>query len=366
MHDYLVVGAGLAGCTMAERLVNGLRASVLIVDVRDHISGNTYDPRNQAGVRIHQYGPHVFHTNASKIVDYLSRFTTWIPYEHRVLARVAGQLLPIPINRTTLNKLYSLDLDEAGAERFLRERAEPKDLIVNSEEVVKAKVGRELYELFFRGYTRKQWGIDPSALDAGVCGRIPIRYNDDDRYFSDDFQKMPSDGYYEMCKRMLEHPDIEIRLSTSYQDIADPASFKHIFYTGPIDEYFNYCFGRLPYRSLKFTFETLEGHHLQPVGCINEPSEDVPYTRTTEYGHLTGEWGSKTVLSREYPSSEGDPFYPIPRQENRDLYKKYQDLAATEQQVTFIGRLAEYRYYNMDQVIASALTAFDRFKTKIV
>ena len=359
MYDFLVVGAGLAGSTIAERLASQLGASVLVIDKRPHVAGNTHDPLSPDGIRYHQYGPHIFHTNAQHVVEYLSAFTEWLPYEHRVLARVNGMLVPIPINRTTVNRLYDLDLDAAGVARFLDGRAEPVARIENSEDMILSRVGRELYELFFRGYTRKQWGLDPSELDPTVCGRIPTRTNDDDRYFTDAFQAMPKDGFTAMVSKMLAHPRIEVVTGCDFAWILDRARFNHVVYTGPIDEYFEFKFGKLPYRSLQFEFETRDVAWVQPVGCVNEPDGSVPFTRTTEYKHLTGQRHAKTILSREYPSAEGDPYYPIPRPDNRELYRKYATLAAAQRHVTFVGRLAEYKYFNMDQVVASALVTFE-------
>jgi UDP-galactopyranose mutase len=359
MYDYLVVGAGLAGSTVAERLASQLGATVLVVDKRPHVAGNTYDPVGEDGLRYHRYGPHIFHTNARHVVDYLSAFTRWRPYEHRVLARVGGELLPIPINRTTINKLYGLELDAAGVARFLAGRAEPAARIDNSEQLILSRVGRELYEMFFRDYTRKQWGLDPAELDASVCGRVPTRTGDDDRYFGDRFQAMPADGFGAMVTRMLANPRIEVVTGTDFASIAGRASFGHVIYTGPIDEFFGYKLGRLPYRSLRLVFETHDTEWAQPVACVNEPSPVVAHTRTTEYKHLTGQQHRKTIVSREYPVDDGEPYYPIPRPENRELYRRYARLAAAQRNVTFVGRLAEYKYFNMDQVVASALAAFD-------
>jgi UDP-galactopyranose mutase len=359
VYDYLVVGAGLAGSTVAERLASQLGARVLVVDKRAHLAGNAHDPEGPDGLRYHQYGPHVFHTNAAHVIAYLSRFTRWIPYEHRVLARIGERLVPIPINRTTINRLYGLDLDEAGVAAFLAARAERRPRIANSEEAIVARVGRELYETFFRGYTRKQWGLDPAELDPSVCGRVPTRTNDDDRYFTDAFQAIPARGFTAMVAKMLDHPKIEVVTNCDFAEIAGRASFDRVVYTGPIDEYFGFCFGRLPYRSLRFTFETVDAADGLPAGCINEPDAAVPFTRTTDYRRLTGQRSARTVLGREYPSAEGDPYYPIPRPDNRELARKYARLAAVQRSVTFVGRLAEYKYYNMDQVVASALAAFE-------
>ncbi len=359
-YDVMVIGAGFAGSVMAERLASSGKR-VLVVDRRPHVAGNAYDCLDEAGLLIHQYGPHIFHTNSAEIFDYLSRFTEWRPYEHRVLAKVDGLLVPIPINRTTINKLYSLNLrTDAEAEAFLASRAEPVPVIESSEDVVVSAVGRELYEKFFRGYTRKQWGLDPSELDKAVTSRVPTRTNTDDRYFSDKFQAMPADGYTRMFERMLDHPNIELLLGVDYQEARGAHEHDHLVFTGPIDEYFGYRFGMLPYRSLRFEHETLQQEWLQTVAVVNYPDEAVPYTRITEYKHLTGQNSRQTSITREYPAAVGDPYYPIPRSENQQLFKAYEALARDEPDVTFVGRLATYRYYNMDQIVGQALATFRR------
>lgn len=359
MYDYLIVGCGFAGSVMAERLANERGARILMVDRRDHIGGNAYDEHNADGILYHRYGPHIFHTNSDEIVDYLSRFTQWRPYEHRVLAEVRGMRVPIPINRTTLNSLFDAGLeDDAQAAAFLESRAEPVEPIETSEDVVVNAVGRELYELFFRGYTRKQWGLDPSELDKSVTSRIPTRVNEDDRYFTDRHQCMPLEGYTKMFERMLDNPLIEIRLGTDYRDVRDTVEYDHLVFTGPIDEYFDYRFGKLPYRSLRFEHETLDEVQHQPVATVNYPAEDVPYTRISEYKHMTGQEHPRTTVTREYPSAEGDPYYPVPRAENQAQFKRYQALADDCRDVTFVGRLATYRYYNMDQIVGQALSAY--------
>lgn len=335
---------------------------VLVIDRRPHIGGNAYDYYNEAGVLIHRYGPHIFHTNSQRIVDYLSRFTEWRPYEHRVLGQVDGHLVPIPINRTTLSVLYGQNFTEEGAARFLAERAEPVASIRTSEDVVVNQIGRELYEKFFRGYTRKQWGLDPSQLDKSVTSRVPTRTNDDDRYFSDTFQMMPLHGYTRMFERMLAHPNIKVMVNTDYREIKEDIDYDHLIYCGPIDEFFDFRFGKLPYRSLRFWHETLQQEQFQPVGVVNYPSEDVAYTRISEYKHLTGQKHPCTSISYEFPSAEGDPYYPIPRPENAELYKRYQALADQTPGVSFVGRLGTYKYYNMDQVVGQALTLYKRLQ----
>jgi UDP-galactopyranose mutase len=358
-YDYLIVGAGFAGSILAERLASQHGARVLLIDRRDHIGGNAYDEKNAAGILYHKYGPHIFHTNSDQVVDYLSQFTEWRPYEHRVLAVVRGKQVPIPINRTTLNTLFGLDLKTDGeAADYLASRAEPVEDVQTSEDVVVNAVGRELYELFFQGYTRKQWGLDPSELDKSVTARIPTRTNTDDRYFTDAFQAMPKDGYTAMFERMLDHPLIEVRTGVDFRDVRDDVDAGHIIYTGPIDEYFDHRFGKLPYRSLKFDHRTLDEERHQAVGTVNYPSPDVPYTRISEYKHLTGQQAPVTTITYEYPSAEGDPYYPIPRAENQELFKRYEALADATRGVTFVGRLATYRYYNMDQIVGQALATF--------
>jgi UDP-galactopyranose mutase len=364
-YDYLIVGAGFAGSVLAERLASQTGARVLLIDRRPHVGGNAYDEPNEAGILYHKYGPHIFHTNSDQVVEYLSQFTEWRPYEHRVRAVVRDKLVPIPINRTTLNQLFGLDLqtDEDAAD-YLASRAEPVDDIRTSEDVVVNAVGRELYELFFRGYTRKQWGLDPSQLDKSVTARIPTRTNTDDRYFTDSFQAMPKDGYTAMFERMLDHPLIEVRTGVEFRDVRDAVDADHIIFTGRIDEYFDYRFGHLPYRSLKFDHRTLEQERYQPVGTVNYPSPDVPYTRISEYKHLTGQEAPVTTITYEYPSAEGDPYYPIPREENQELFKRYEALADETEGVTFVGRLATYRYYNMDQIVGQALATYRRIREK--
>ena len=362
-YDVLVVGAGFAGSVMAERLASDAGLKVLVIDRRPHIAGNAFDRYNDAGILMHQYGPHIFHTNSTEIVDYLSRFTDWHPYEHRVLGSVDQKLVPIPINRTTLNMLYDAGLEiDADAEAFLAQRAEPVDVVRTSEDVVVGAVGRDLYEKFFRGYTRKQWGLDPSELDKSVTARVPTRSNTDDRYFTDRFQAMPKDGYTAMFRAMLDHPNITVQLGTDYCAMVKTVAFDHLVFTGPIDEYFGHRYGPLPYRSLRFVHKTHDVAQFQPVATVNYPGEDVPYTRITEYKHLTGQIANRTSITYEYPSSEGDPYYPIPRDENQALFKRYEALSLDEPNVTFVGRLATYRYYNMDQVVGQALAAYRRLR----
>ncbi len=354
-YDYLVVGAGFAGSVLAERLATVLDKRILLIDKRDHVGGNTFDYFDQAGILVHRYGPHIFHTNSAEVMEYLSQFTEWRDYEHRVLASVDGQLVPIPINLDTINRLYNLSLDPAGMQSFLEQRVETPALIRTSEDIVVSRVGRELYTKFFQGYTRKQWGLDPSQLDSSVAGRIPIRFNRDDRYFTDTFQAMPKHGYTRLFERMLDHSNIEQALGVDYREIRKIYPGIKTIFTGPVDEYFGYRFGRLPYRSLTFDHQTFDREQYQSAPVVNFPN-DHEYTRVTEFKYLTGQKSSKTSVVFEYPKSEGDPYYPIPRPENAAIYAKYRDLAEKAEGVHFVGRLATYRYYNMDQVVAQALT----------
>ncbi|MGV3720882.1 MAG: UDP-galactopyranose mutase [Actinomycetota bacterium] len=359
MFDYLVVGAGFAGSVLAERLASQVDRKILVIDRRNHIGGNAYDCYNEAGILIHQYGPHIFHTNSERVWDYLSQFTEWRPYEHRVLAEVDGKLLPIPINRTTVNELYNLSLlTEDECQKFFDSLAEPVERCLTSEDVVVSKVGRELYEKFFRGYTRKQWGMDPSELDAQVTARIPTRTNMDDRYFTDRFQAMPRQGYTRMFERMLSHENITVMLNTDYREVVDVIPYREMIFTGPIDQYFHYCHGKLPYRSLEFRHETLDLQQALPVAVINYP-QTHEYTRVTEFKHLTGQEHAQTSVVYEYPRADGDPYYPIPKTECTAIYSKYRALAEATPGVHFVGRLATYKYYNMDQVVAQALVTFD-------
>jgi UDP-galactopyranose mutase len=337
---------------------------VLLIDRRNHIGGNAHDRLDAAGVLMHPYGPHIFHTNSQAIFDYLSQFTRWRPYEHRVLAQVDGMLLPIPINLDTVNRLYGLSLTSEELETWFAERAEPRDEIRTSEDVVVSRVGRDLYEKFFRHYTRKQWGLDPSELEAAVTARVPTRTNRDDRYFTDKFQAMPLEGYTKMFERMLDHPEIEIRTSAEFAEARERVRYRRLIFTGPIDEYFDFRFGKLPYRSLRFEHVTMDKPWHQPVAVVNYPQTER-HTRVTEYKHLTGQEHRQTSLTYEYPADAGDPFYPVPRADNYALYGRYEELARATPDVWFVGRLATYRYYNMDQVAGQALATFRRIEERV-
>ncbi|MFN2464775.1 MAG: UDP-galactopyranose mutase [Candidatus Dormibacteria bacterium] len=357
--DYLVVGAGFAGAVLAERLARVAGKCVLVVDKRPHIAGNAYDFYDEAGILIHRYGPHIFHTNSTEVFQYLSQFTSWRQYQHRVLASVDGQLVPLPINLDTINQLYGMSLDSRGAADFLASVAESRTEVRTSEDMVVTQVGQELYEKFFRNYTRKQWGRDPSELDAAVAARVPARTNRDSRYFTDRYQAMPLHGYTRMFERMLDHPNIKVMLNTDWRDIDGVIPYGEIVYSGPVDEFFEYRHGPLPYRSLEFHFETHDRAQFQPAAVVNYPNE-YDYTRITEFKYLTGQEHRKTTVVYELPRAEGDPYYPIPDEANARLYRAYKSQADSTPGVHFVGRLATYRYYNMDQVAAQALATFRR------
>ena len=361
---YVVVGAGLAGLTMAERIANVLGEKVLVIEKRNHIGGNIYDSYNEDGILIHNYGPHIFHTNDREVYQYLSGFTKWNDFWHRVLTYVDGNLIPMPITVETINKLYHLNLDCSQVEDFLKKQAvEIKD-IKTSKDVALSKVGQDIYEKIFETYTRKQWGLDPGELDTSVISRIPIRFNRDTRYFSDKYQGMPSYGYFRMCEKMAESNNIKIMLNTDYKEIIDGISYDTLIYTGPTDEYYNHKYGKLPYRSIQFMFETYDKEEFQEAPVVNYPN-DYDYTRITEFKKLTSQEHKKTTVCKEFPCAQGEPFYPFPTKEARALFALYEEEMKKETKVIFIGRLAQYRYYNMDAVVRSALDIFEQRINKI-
>ena len=360
--DFLIVGAGLAGCVLAERLASQLNKKVLIIDRRDHIGGNCFDYYNEEGVLVHKYGPHYFRTNSDHVFQYLSQFTKWRPAEYRIKVFIDGELYPFPINRDTLNMFFKVDLKtEAEAEAFLETKKVKIEHITNSEEKIISQAGLEIYNAFFKNYTQKQWGIPPKELDPSVCGRIPIRTNTNDLYFNEKYQMMPLHGYHILFKNMLNHPKITIKLNSSFLDIQKIVTSEALIYTGPIDEFFKYKLGKLPYRSLKFEHESYNKEFYQNWVQINYPNE-FDFTRIVEIKHVTGQKIDKTTIVKEYPSSKGDPFYPIPNKSNFHLYNQYKKLAENIKNVFFIGRLAQYQYLNMDEVVARALNLFEVIK----
>jgi UDP-galactopyranose mutase len=361
--DYVIVGAGFAGSVLAERLASQLGKTCLVLDKRDHIAGNAHDFVDRAGVLIHGYGPHYFRTNSQRIVDYLSHFTEWHPVEYRILSWTHGAYWQFPINLNTFEQFIGRPSNSEEMERTLAEWRVPITEPRNSEEVIISQVGRPLYERFFQNYTRKQWRREPRDLDPSVCGRIPIRMNRDNRYLTERFQALPVRGYTAMFERMLSHPKIEVRLKTDFYEARGQLRYHKLIYTGPIDAYFNHRLGPLPYRSLRFEPESFTDREFyQPAMQVNYPN-DYDFTRIVEIKHATGQKIDATTIVREYPEDFGpgkEPYYPIPAPDTRAMYEKYAELAAAERDVTFVGRLATYRYYNMDQVVGMALAEFDK------
>lgn len=361
MFDYVITGAGFAGSVLAERLASQSNKKVLIIDRRNHIGGNAFDYYDDAGILVHKYGAHIFHTSSKEVFEYLSKFTEWNEYQHRVLASVDGMLLPMPINLDTVNKLYGINLTSFEIEKFFENQAESCEVIKTSEDVIVSKIGRDLYNRFFKNYTLKQWDLDPSQLDKSVTARVPTRTNRDDRYFTDSYQVMPKYGYTRMFEKMLDNPNIKIMLNTSYEEVKDMVKYDKLIYTGTIDSFFDYKYGKLPYRSLRFSHETHDKTDFQDVSVVNYPNEQ-PYTRIIEFKKLTGQKHDKTSVMFEYPTAEGDPYYPIPNGDNTKQYLKYKELADERDDVIFVGRLATYKYYNMDQIVAQALTTYAKMK----
>lgn len=364
--DFLIVGSGFAGSVLAERIANELKKDVIVVEKRNHIGGNSYDEYDENGILIHKYGPHIFHTNDKNIVDYLSQFTEWYKYEHRVLAFSKGVYYPLPINRTTINKVFNKEFrTEEEVKNFLYQIREYRNPIMNSEDVIVNQAGRELFEKFFRHYTRKQWNLEPKFLPPGVCGRLNVRTNNDDRYFEDKFQIMPEGGFTKIFEKMLDNSRIKLVLSKDLKEIINEINYKYLIYTGPIDYLFNYKFGRLAYRSIHFDFRNFNQISYQPASVVNYVDADVPYTRVTEYKKITFQNSPTTTLSFEFPNSNGEPFYPILTDDNLRKLKFYMDLAEKEKNLILCGRLAEFKYYDMHQVIGRALNLFNNLICKL-
>ena len=364
--DFLIVGAGFAGSVLAERIASQLGKTCLIVERRNHIGGNAYDHYDKAGILLHDYGPHYFRTNSQRIVDYLSQFTEWHQVKYAILSWTEGRYWQFPINLNTFEQLIGHPSTSEEMEAQLAEWRVPIKAPKNSEEVIVSQVGWKLYEMFFKNYTRKQWHRDAKELDASVCGRIPIRTNRDDRYLSERFQALPKAGFTAMFEKMLAHPKIKVLLNTDYRKARTQIEFDHLIYTGPIDEYYEHCFGDLPYRSLRFEPETLSQEYFQPAMQVNYPN-DHDFTRIVEIKHATGQQLPSTTIVREYPQDFGpghEPYYPIPAPDAKAVYAKYAERAALEKKVSFVGRLATYRYYNMDQVVGMALAEFDRLRNQ--
>ena len=379
--DFLIVGAGFSGLVLAERLSTQLGRSSLVVERRDHIGGNAYDYIDRVGIRVHKYGPHYFRTNSDRVVEYLSQFTQWNPVEYEVRSFTEGRFWHFPVNLNTFEQFLGRPSTSVEFEGWLRTQKVEIKSPQNSEELIISQVGWELYRKFYEGYTLKHWKRHPRELAPSVCGRIPIRTNRDNRYLSESFQALPRNGYTTMFNRLLEAAgeNVTVQLNTCFQDIRKSISFRHLIYTGPIDAYFDNSLGELPYRSLRFELESfspvqLEERELehgrpgfwQPFLQVNYPN-DHEFTRIVEIKHATGQTSEHSTIVREYPEDFGpgkEPYYPVPTPDSAELYGRYKQLAADEEDVSFIGRMARYRYFNMDQVVAMALKEFDRLSER--
>lgn len=358
--DYLIVGSGFAGSVLAERL-NSIGKRVLVVDKRKHIGGNCFDYYDKFGVLIHKYGPHYFRTNFKDVEKYLSKFTKWQPFEYRVRVKINNKLYTFPINKTTINEFFGINLKtEKEVENFINSKKETIRNPKNSKEQILSLAGKEIYEAFFKNYTIKQWGVDPVKLEPSITARIPIRTNDDDRYVNDKFQAMPKYGYTKLFENLLKN--IRISLNTDFKKISDIISYKNLIYTGPVDEFFDYKYGKLPYRSIKFKFEHYNRYYYQDWPQINYPN-DYKFTRIVEIKHVTKQKISSTTITKEFPCWGKEPFYPVLTKENEKIYKKYVKETRKLNNVYFIGRLAQYKYFNMDQVIKESL---DLFNNKLI
>ena len=367
-YDVIIAGAGPVGCLMAERFATDLNWKVLLLDKRNHVAGNCFDTYHESCLMIHRYGPHYFRSNNKALIEYLTQFTEWIPGNYIVKSSTNGELYPFPINLLTLGQFFKIaDLDAETAQNLLEEKRAKIDQPANSEEFVLSRVGKEMYEAFYLGYTLKQWSIHPRDLAPSVCGRIPVRLNKDERYVDHEYQLTPAKGFTAMFQKMVDHPNIDLQLETNYDEVKHKIkATKATIYTGPIDEYFDCQLGKLPWRSLEFNFVEKDLEFEQPCVQINYPNEH-DYTRTVEIKHVTGQVHPKTVISYEYPKAEGDPYYPIPMEKNQQLYLQYKKLAEQEtadHNVFFCGRLAEYKYYNTDEVLELALRTFEKIKTQ--
>ena len=373
-YQIIIIGAGISGATLAERYAS-IGKKVLVIEKRDHLGGNCYDFYDQVGVRISKYGAHLFHTNYEDVWQYVNQFSKWYPYEHRVLAKVDDQLVPIPVNITTVNKVFKLNIKSATEMKKWLDKNQVKNKHPkNGEEAALARVGKILYQKIFKNYTKKQWDKYPAELDASVLNRLPIRTNFDDRYFTDKHQALPQEGYTKLFEKMLDHPNITIQLSTDFFDVKKQIkTYEKLFYTGPIDRFFKFKHSssnqHLEYRSINFIWETHNTEQYQENSVINYPSpKDGDFTRIVEYKHFTKQKNPKTTISKEYPTNyineKNEPYYPVPNPKNRAIFEKYKQEADQLTNVCFVGRLANYKYFNMDEAFKNALDLFTKLEKK--
>ena len=364
--DILIIGAGISGSVLAERYAS-IGKKVLIIEKRNHIAGNCYDYRDENGILVSKYGAHLFHTNDDEVWKYVNQFSDWYPWEHKVVARVGDKTVPIPVNITTVNTLFNTHItNEEEMKTWLEEHRSPIAKPSNGEEAVLSRVGPVLYEKMFRHYTKKQWDKYPSELDASVLDRIPVRTNYDDRYFSDTYQALPKGGYTQLFEKILNHPNIEVLLETDYFDVKDEYSnYEKLFYTGPVDRFFEFkhsLLEKLEYRSINFVSETIDTEFFQENSVVNYPGTEVDFTRIVEYKHFGNQKSDKTTIVKEFTVDEGEPYYPVPNPRNQEIYARYKAEADKLTDVYFVGRLANYKYFNMDQAFKNALDLFDQLE----
>jgi UDP-galactopyranose mutase len=361
-YDFLIVGAGLSGAVLAERLASILNKKVLIIDKRDHIGGNCFDFIDENQILMNQYGAHLFHTNDESVWGYINMFAKWVRWDHKVLGKVGNKLVNIPVNINTVNSLLSENIQNSEEmDQWLSSVQVAYDTITNSEEVAKSRVGEVLYEKMFKNYTYKQWAKYPSELDKSVLERIPVRNNHDERYFSDKYQVLPEKGYTDFISSVISHENIDVCTSVDFFEVKDSLLYDQLIYTGPIDRYFESCgYEKLEYRSIDFKVDHLKNmNYFQVNSVVNYPENDVDFTRIVEYKHFLNQVSPHTTIVTEFTTDHGDPYYPVPNERNSTLYNQYVELTKQEENVHFIGRLANYKYFNMDQAIKNALEYFD-------